>query len=81
MDGNGAQALKRRIGPEVTDGAPPAPVDVPEDAPPVYRRSVSASRRPRSIGRCGRRACVRQCLAVSEARPEPSLLGSRTRTT
>ena len=37
MDVNGAKALKRRLGPDVTDEAPaPASVDVPEDAPPVY---------------------------------------------
>ena len=37
MDINGAKALKKRLGPNGTDEAPPASADVPEDAPPVYR--------------------------------------------
>ena len=39
MDINGAKALKERLGLNGAEEAPPAPVDVdvPEDAPPVYR--------------------------------------------
>jgi hypothetical protein len=39
MDINGAKALKERLGLNGTGQAAPAPVDVeiPEDAPPVYR--------------------------------------------
>jgi hypothetical protein len=38
MDINGAKALKKRLGLNGADEAPPAaePADVPEDAPPVY---------------------------------------------
>jgi len=36
MDIAGAKALKRRLGPNGIDEAPPASVDVSEDAPPVY---------------------------------------------
>jgi len=38
MDINGAKALKKRLGLNRADEAPPAaePADVPEDAPPVY---------------------------------------------
>ncbi len=38
MDINGAKALKRRLGPNGADGAPPAAVtvDIPADAPPVF---------------------------------------------
>ena len=38
MDINGAKALKKRLGLDGADEAPPAaePADVPEDAPPVY---------------------------------------------
>ena len=38
MDINGAKALKKRLGLNGADEAPPAaePVEVPEDAPPVY---------------------------------------------
>jgi|GEM_PF-3137750 len=36
MDIAGAKALKKRLGSNGTDEAPPASVDVPEDAPPVY---------------------------------------------
>lgn len=36
MDIAGARALKRRLGPNGADEVPPALVDVPEDAPPVY---------------------------------------------
>jgi hypothetical protein len=36
MDIAGAKALKQRLGNHGRDEAPPAPVDVPEDAPPVY---------------------------------------------
>jgi hypothetical protein len=32
----GAKALKRRLGPNRADEAPPGSVDVPEDAPPVF---------------------------------------------
>lgn len=37
MDIAGAKALKRRLGPNGADDAPPVAVDVPEDAPPVYK--------------------------------------------
>jgi hypothetical protein len=37
MDVNGAKALKRRLGENGAHEKPFAPVDVPEDAPPVYR--------------------------------------------
>jgi hypothetical protein len=39
MDINGAKALKRRLGPNGAGeaSAAPADVDIPEDAPPVYR--------------------------------------------
>jgi hypothetical protein len=39
MDVNGAKALKRRLGSEGTDEAPPVvePADIPAGAPPVYR--------------------------------------------
>jgi hypothetical protein len=33
----GAKALKARLGPHAADVAPPASVDVAEEAPPVYR--------------------------------------------
>jgi hypothetical protein len=36
MDIAGAKALKRRLGPDLTDDSPSASVDVPEDAPPVF---------------------------------------------
>ena len=36
MDIVGAKALKRRLGPNRADEAPPGSVDVPEDAPPVF---------------------------------------------
>ena len=36
MDVNGAKALKERLGPKGADDAPPASVDVPADASPVY---------------------------------------------
>jgi len=36
MDIAGAKALKKRLGPYGADNTPPASVDVPEDAPPVY---------------------------------------------
>ena len=38
MDINGAKALKKRLGPNGADEAPPASpsAEVPEDAPPVY---------------------------------------------
>ena len=38
MDINGAKALKKRLGLDGADEAPPAaePADVPSDAPPVY---------------------------------------------
>lgn len=36
MDIVGAQALKKRLGSNGTDETPPASVDIPEDAPPVY---------------------------------------------
>ena len=38
MDINGAKALKKRLGLNGADDAPPAaePADVPADAPPVY---------------------------------------------
>jgi hypothetical protein len=38
MDVNGAKALKKRLGKNGADKAPPAaePADVPADAPPVY---------------------------------------------
>lgn len=38
MDVNGAKALKKRLGLNEADDAPPAvePSDVPADAPPVY---------------------------------------------
>ena len=38
MDINGAKALKKRLGLDGADEAPPAadPVEVPGDAPPVY---------------------------------------------
>jgi hypothetical protein len=37
MDIAGAKALKKRLGPSGAEETPPVPVDVPEDAPPVYR--------------------------------------------
>jgi hypothetical protein len=37
MDIAGAKALKKRLGPNGADTAAPTSVDVPEDAPPVYR--------------------------------------------
>ena len=37
MDIAGAKALKERLGSNGTDETPPASVDVPEDAPPVYK--------------------------------------------
>jgi hypothetical protein len=39
MDINGAKALKKRLGPNGAEEAPPAlePADLPADAPPVYR--------------------------------------------
>ena len=39
MDINGAKALKKRLGENGADEAPPAtePADVPADAPPIYR--------------------------------------------
>jgi hypothetical protein len=37
VDINGAKALKARLGPNAVDVAPPASVDVAEEAPPVYR--------------------------------------------
>jgi hypothetical protein len=37
MDIAGAKALKRRLGPNEADGAPQTPVEVHEDAPPVFR--------------------------------------------
>ncbi len=36
MDIAGAKALKRRLGLNGADDAPPVSADVPEDAPPVY---------------------------------------------
>ncbi len=36
MDINGAKALKERLGPNGAYDAPPASVDVPEGASPVY---------------------------------------------
>jgi hypothetical protein len=36
MDINGAKALKKRLGPNGADEAPPVSADVPADAPPVY---------------------------------------------
>ena len=36
MDIAGAKALKERLGHKVAAAAPPAPADVPQDAPPVY---------------------------------------------
>jgi len=36
MDIAGAKALKERLGSNGADEAPPASVDVPEDAPPVF---------------------------------------------
>jgi hypothetical protein len=38
MDINGAKALKKRLGLNGADTAPPAaePTDIPADAPPVY---------------------------------------------
>jgi hypothetical protein len=36
MDIAGAKALKKRLGPNATDGAPPVSAHVREDAPPVY---------------------------------------------
>ena len=38
MDVNGAKALKKRLGLNGADTAPPAaePADIPADAPPVY---------------------------------------------
>ena len=36
MDIAGAKALKERLGLKAADKAAPDPVDVPEDAPPVY---------------------------------------------
>lgn len=37
MDIIGAKALKDRLGPQGVDVPPPAAVEVPEEAPPVYR--------------------------------------------
>jgi hypothetical protein len=37
LDIAGAKALKQRLGSKGADVAPPASVDVPEDAPPVYQ--------------------------------------------
>jgi hypothetical protein len=37
MDIAGAKALKKRLGSNGADEAPAAPVDVGEDAPPVYQ--------------------------------------------
>jgi hypothetical protein len=37
MDIAGAKALKQRLGPKSADHVPPVPVDVPEDAPPLYQ--------------------------------------------
>lgn len=37
MDIAGAKALKRRLGPNGAEEALPASVDVPEDAPPIYK--------------------------------------------
>jgi hypothetical protein len=37
MDIAGAKALKKRLGSYGADEAPPAPADVREDAPPVYK--------------------------------------------
>jgi hypothetical protein len=39
MDINGAKALKKRLGPNGAEEAPPSlePADLPADAPPVYR--------------------------------------------
>ena len=37
MDIAGAKALKKRLGSNGTDETPQASVNVPEDAPPVYR--------------------------------------------
>jgi hypothetical protein len=37
LDIIGAKALKARLGPNSVDVAPPASVEVAEDAPPVYR--------------------------------------------
>jgi hypothetical protein len=36
MDIAGAKALKKRLGENGASDIPPASVDVPEDAPPVY---------------------------------------------
>jgi hypothetical protein len=36
MDIAGAKALKERLGHHGRDDAPAAPVDVPQDAPPIY---------------------------------------------
>ena len=36
MDVAGAQALKKRLGPNGTDETPPVSLDVPEDAAPVF---------------------------------------------
>ncbi len=36
MDIDGAKALKERLGRRGAVKSPPAPVEVPEDAPPVY---------------------------------------------
>lgn len=36
MDIAGAKALKKRLGTNGADDAPPVPADVPADAPPVY---------------------------------------------
>jgi hypothetical protein len=47
MDINGAKALKKRLGPNGTDEAPPSrgDVDVSEDAPPIYHWT-GVSQRP-----------------------------------
>jgi hypothetical protein len=37
MDIIGAKALKKRLGSSGAEEAPPPSVDVPEDAPPVYK--------------------------------------------
>jgi hypothetical protein len=48
MDIAGAKALRKRLGPNVTDQTPSASVDVPEDAPPVYKW-VGVTRLPAAV--------------------------------
>jgi hypothetical protein len=50
LDIAGAKALKERLGAHGRSESPPASVDVPEDAPPVYHWLGVERRSPEAVG-------------------------------